>query len=138
MCGATLLCHEHVNGSSPGLKRVKKLNLDAQTIRFIGTSEDVAITSAYWSNARHVYLIGCRIGMTEFLEKARRGMGATLLSRMQAGDRLTDLKGIHLLYEYSFDWKFIFRMIADFIKKVLLFMKERLSLTKIKEAFRVD
>lgn len=94
-CHAHLICHEHPNGSSPGKERLARLGLQAETIRFVGTSEDVALIAAYWSGAAHMYLIGCRIGMTEFLEKDRAGMGATWLARMQAGDRLTDLKGVH-------------------------------------------
>ena len=100
-CGATLVCHEHPSGTSPGKQRLSKMGLDVETIRFVGTSEDIAITVSYWAGAKHLYLIGCRIGMNEFLEKSRAGMGATLLSRIQAGDIITDLKGIHKLTEPS-------------------------------------
>lgn len=97
-CGATLICHQHPNGRSPGKDRLMKMGIEAELIRFVGTSEDVALTAAFWSDARKLFLIGCRTGMTEFLEKGRAGMGATWLARMQAGDRITDLKGIHQLY----------------------------------------
>lgn len=98
-CGATIICHAYPNGYSPGENRIKNLGLMSETIAFVGTSEDMAIAVSYWSNANHLYLIGCRFGMVEFLEKGRRGMGATLLSRMMAGDRITDLKGIHTLLQ---------------------------------------
>ncbi|WP_227938451.1 putative cytokinetic ring protein SteA [Alkalihalobacillus deserti] len=107
-CGATLLCHEHPNGSSPGRDRLEQLGYEVETICFVGTSEDVAITASYLTGADHIYLIGCRIGMTEFLEKGRAGMGSTWLSRIQAGEKLTDLKGIHTLIGkprvLSFNW----------------------------------
>ncbi|MFC0471017.1 putative cytokinetic ring protein SteA [Halalkalibacter kiskunsagensis] len=96
-CGAVLICHEHPNGHSPGKERLQELGLDVDTIRFIGTSEDVAITASYWAGADRLFLIGCRTGMTEFLEKGRAGMGSTWLCRIQAGDKITDLKGIHTL-----------------------------------------
>lgn len=94
-CGATLICHQHPSGVSPGKQRVDELGLDADVIRFVGTSEDVAIMASYWSDASRIFLIGCRIGMEEFLEKGRHGMGATWLARIQAGEKITDLKGIH-------------------------------------------
>lgn len=131
-CGAQLFCHENPNGSAPGLMRLKRLNIEAETIRFVGTSEDVAIASAYWAGARHLYLIGCRVGMTEFLEKSRLGMGATLLCRMQAGDRLTDLKGIHRLYEPRFSFSRL--SIASLLKRLWL----QARWMKTKEALRLD
>ncbi|MDT8862541.1 putative cytokinetic ring protein SteA [Alkalihalobacillus sp. MEB130] len=100
-CGAQLICHEHPNGTSPGKERLENMGLIVETIRFVGTSEDVAITATYWSGASRLYLIGCRIGMTEFLEKGRAGMGSTWLCRIQAGDKITDLKGIHQLAHSS-------------------------------------
>ncbi|MCM3762766.1 putative cytokinetic ring protein SteA [Alkalihalobacillus oceani] len=98
-CGAALLCHQHPDGHSPGKLRVEALGLQAETICFVGTSEDVAISAAFWAGAEHMYLIGCRIGMVEFLEKGRAGMGSTWLARIQAGEKITDLKGIHTLYD---------------------------------------
>ncbi len=139
-CGAKLYCHEHPNGMSPGKERLKKVGVDAETIRFVGTSEDVAIVSAYWSGARQLYLIGCRIGMMEFLEKARRGMGATWLSRMQAGDRVTDLKGIHRLLDRK---QFVpsrsrTEQLTTFLKRWIPKLFDRQTLAKKKEAFRHD
>ncbi|WP_088104739.1 putative cytokinetic ring protein SteA [Halalkalibacter urbisdiaboli] len=96
-CGATILCHENMQGLSPGKERLLQYGIEAETITFVGTSEDVAIHAAHWSGASHLYLIGCRISLHEFLEKGRAGMGASLLNRIQAGDRITDLKGIHRL-----------------------------------------
>lgn len=140
-CGATLLCHEHPNGQSPGKKRLIELGLETETIRFVGTSEDVAIAASYWSGATRLYLIGCRMGMTEFLEKGRAGMGATWLCRMQAGERITDLKGVHKIVGphrfFSNKW-----MLEGQLKRSLLDMwlliLERISLSKKKEVLRHD
>ncbi|MED4080242.1 putative cytokinetic ring protein SteA [Halalkalibacterium halodurans] len=94
------LVHQYINGGAPGLKRLQALGLTAETFPFIGTSEDVAVYLAYWSGAEHLYLVGCRFGYKEFLEKGRSGMAGSLLCRMQAGERITDLKGIHRLYRH--------------------------------------
>ncbi|WP_053070319.1 putative cytokinetic ring protein SteA [Alkalihalobacillus pseudalcaliphilus] len=98
-CGAKLICHQFLDGRSPGAERLKNIpNLVWDELAFIGTSEDLAIYSAHQSGANHLYLVGCRLGMREFLEKGRKGMGSSIICRIQAGDKITDLKGIHRLY----------------------------------------
>ncbi|WP_216829455.1 putative cytokinetic ring protein SteA [Alkalihalobacterium elongatum] len=95
--GAKLIAHCYPNGKSPGYERVCHLGLNCKRLPFIGTSEDVAVIFSYWANAKVIYLIGGHNSMNDFLEKGRNGMGATLLTRMQAGHRIVDLKGIHRL-----------------------------------------
>ncbi|GAF63819.1 hypothetical protein BTS2_0711 [Bacillus sp. TS-2] len=98
-CGAEIICHRYLTGQSPAIERVNDLGCDkVSEFTFVGTSEDLAIYLTYWSDAKHLYLIGCRIGMSEFLEKGRSGMSSSILSRIQAGNKMTDLKGIHQLY----------------------------------------
>ncbi|WP_413379832.1 putative cytokinetic ring protein SteA [Alkalihalobacillus sp. 1P02AB] len=111
LCGAHLICHRYMSGHSPGAERVQSLNImNWEELQFVGTSEDLAIYGAYWSKAAHLFLVGCRSGMKEFLEKGRPGMGSSILSRIQAGEMITDLKGIHILGGihqapiFSFDW----------------------------------
>ena len=94
-CGAELIAHSYANGQSPGLERLKELGLNANTSSMMGTSEDVAIITAYRAGAKRIYLIGSHTSMNEFLEKGRKGMGSTLLVRMEASERIVDLKGIH-------------------------------------------
>ncbi|MDE5412232.1 putative cytokinetic ring protein SteA [Alkalihalobacterium chitinilyticum] len=95
--GAKLIAHCYLNGNSPGYDRVCKLGLSCEKLPFVGTSEDVAVIFSYWANAKVIYLVGGHNSMNDFLEKGRNGMGATLLTRMQAGHRIVDLKGIHRL-----------------------------------------
>lgn len=89
--------HTYVNGKSPGEGRLKRLKLPYEKIQFIGTSEDIAILFSFWSKAKKIFLIGSHSSMNEFLEKGRRGMGSSILVRMQANDHIIDLKGYHLL-----------------------------------------
>ncbi|MFV8827980.1 putative cytokinetic ring protein SteA [Alkalihalobacterium sp. APHAB7] len=95
--GAKLIAHCYLNGNSPGYERVCKLGLPCEKLPFVGTSEDVAVIFSYWANAKVIYLVGGHNSMNDFLEKGRNGMGATLLTRMQAGHRIVDLRGIHRL-----------------------------------------
>lgn len=128
--GARLIAHSYKNGTSPGMVRLKKLQLKAENLSFVGTSEDVAIIFSYWASAKKIYLIGSRSSMCEFLEKGRKGMGASVLVRMQAGHLLVDLKGIHeLMSPLQLDMKysyipaiFIFLfLLVDYNKFTLFF-----------------
>ncbi|MFN7251128.1 MAG: putative cytokinetic ring protein SteA [Anaerobacillus sp.] len=96
--GAQLLVHAYRDGRSPGEGRIISLNLPSKRIALLGTSEDAAITYAYCSGARKIYTVGTRLGMNEFLEKGRIGMGSSLLTRMKVSHALVDLKGIHSLF----------------------------------------
>ncbi|WP_100373421.1 putative cytokinetic ring protein SteA [Bacillus sp. FJAT-45037] len=106
--GAILICHQYQDGTSPARERLAALGLPFDMVSLCGTSEDVAIQAAFWSGARHLYLVGCRFGMRDFLEKGRSGMASSVLTRIQAGDLITDLKGIHLLkrsrFQSAYDW----------------------------------
>lgn len=96
--GANLLVHTYRDGRSPGEGRMKALQLPYKKITFLGTSEDVATIFAYCSGAQKIYTVGTRVGMNEYLEKGRIGMGSSLLTRMKVGHVLVDLKGIHELF----------------------------------------
>ncbi|WP_100404743.1 putative cytokinetic ring protein SteA [Bacillus solitudinis] len=141
-CGAMILCHQHINGHCPGKERLDRLGIEAGTITFVGTSEDVAIHAAFWSGSSHLYLIGCRIGIHEFLEKGRSGMGASLLNRIQAGERLTDLKGIHRLSTQKRSLKELVQQFILAVRQTKLYplfqsiILERMMTWKKKEAIR--
>lgn len=96
-CGAQLLVHTYRDGRAPGEIRLLKLKVPYEKITLVGTSEDAALVFSYCSGARRLYSVGTRMGMNEFLEKGRVGMGSSLLSRMKTGHALVDLKGIHTI-----------------------------------------
>ena len=98
LCGAKLIVHAYPDGSSPGLKRLKKLGLSAQQFSFCGTSEDIALLLADQLAQEKIFMIGSHTGMIEFLEKGRPGMGSTLLTRIKVNQKLVDLKGINLIF----------------------------------------
>ncbi|QOY36055.1 putative cytokinetic ring protein SteA [Anaerobacillus isosaccharinicus] len=96
--GAQLLVHTYRDGRSPGEQRINSLGLSFKRISLLGTSEDVATIFAYCSGAKRLYTVGTRLGMNEFLEKGRIGMGSSLLTRMKVSHVLVDLKGFHSLF----------------------------------------
>ncbi|OIJ16890.1 hypothetical protein BKP37_04305 [Anaerobacillus alkalilacustris] len=127
--GAVLIVHTYCDGRAPGEARVRSLQIPYEKLTFIGTSEDIAIIFAYCSGANKIYTLGTRVGMNEFLEKGRIGMGSSLLTRMKVGHALVDLKGIHTLLETKED-KTLNRVMVlpAFLSLVLLSISQRFEL----------
>ena len=97
-----IVVHAYPDGrGAPGLKRVQNLNLDYRLFTVPGTSEDIALLLAYDKGAELIVALGTHFGVTEFLEKGRRGMSSTLLVRLKVADRLVDAKGVSRLYKRS-------------------------------------
>ncbi|WP_197035432.1 putative cytokinetic ring protein SteA [Paenibacillus sp. UNC451MF] len=125
-CGAELLVHAYSNGYAPGLKRLEHLGLNAKQLSASGTSEDIALLLAYDHQCERIVTVGAHSHMFDFLEKGRKGMGSTVLVRMKIGSKLTDAKGIALLYgptqHYSLisQWSYALK---NGIRKLLLRFK---------------
>jgi uncharacterized membrane-anchored protein len=64
-----------------------------------GTSEDVAMLLAYEKGADLIVAVGTHASMVEFLDKGRRGMASTFLTRLKVGPLLVDAKGVSRLYQ---------------------------------------
>ena len=96
-----ILVHTYSNGYAPGLERIKAMKLEYKLLQLKGTSEDAAIYLAKLMGASYIYLIGSHLGVDEFIEKGRQGMGSTVLLRVLFGTRIVDLKGISNIYRYN-------------------------------------
>jgi uncharacterized membrane-anchored protein len=62
-------------------------------------SEDAALLIAYEAGAKLIVAVGTHATMVEFLDKGRRGMASTFLTRLRLGPALVDAKGVSRLYE---------------------------------------
>jgi len=98
-CGAELIHHVHLDGRAPG--RENLLEWGVPYVEFIidGTSEDVAMLLAYEAGAKLIVAVGTHATMVEFLDKGRKGMSSTFLTRLRLGPMLVDAKGVSRLYE---------------------------------------
>ena len=84
-CGAELIVHAYVDGTAPGMKRIKELGLEAEIFAAKGTSEDIAMLLAYEKKTKLIVAADTHSNMLEFLEKGRKGMTSTFLVRLKAG-----------------------------------------------------
>jgi uncharacterized membrane-anchored protein len=102
-CGAELLHHVHPDGRAPGRENLEALAFtpgkEYQEFVAEGMSEDVAMLLAYEAGASLIVAVGTHSTMVEMLDKGRRGMASTFLTRLRLGPVLVDAKGVHRLYE---------------------------------------
>ncbi len=100
-CGAEIVVHGYLQGDKrgvPGIERIADLGLKAEILHSAGTSEDVAMLLADALGARIIVAVGTHFSLEEFLDKGRKGMASTFLTRLRIGSKLVDAKGIARLY----------------------------------------
>lgn len=98
LSGAELVVHAYSGGSAPGLERLDALGLKAVTFEATGTSEDIAMLMAFDQGAELIVAVGTHANMIEFMDKGRKGMASTFLTRLRVGPILVDAKGVSRLY----------------------------------------
>jgi uncharacterized membrane-anchored protein len=97
-CGAELVVHSYPDGRAPGRERLEALGLPFQLVLAPGTSQDVALLIAAEKGARLIVSVGSQFNLVEFLDRNRRGMSSTFLTRLRVGEILVDAKGVSRLY----------------------------------------
>lgn len=98
-CGAELIHHIHPDGRAPGAERLQEAGVRYEPFVAEGTSEDAALLLAFEAGADLIVAVGTHATMVEFLDKGRRGMASTFLTRLRLGPMLVDAKGVSRLYE---------------------------------------
>jgi uncharacterized membrane-anchored protein len=98
-CGAELVHHVHPDGRAPGREHLVEWALPYVEFVAEGMSEDAAMLLAYEAGASLIVTVGAHATMVEFLDKGRRGMASTFLTRLRLGPVVVDAKGVNRLYE---------------------------------------
>lgn len=97
-CGAELVVHSYPDGEAPGRHRLERLGLPFKLVPAPGTSQDVALLIAAEKGARLIVSVGSQFNLVDFLDRNRRGMSSTFLTRLRIGEILVDAKGVSRLY----------------------------------------
>ena len=97
-CGAELVVHAYPSGKAPGRSHLESLGLPFKVVPAPGTSQDVAMLIAAEKGAELIVSVGSQFNLVEFLDKNRRGMASTFLTRLRLGEILVDAKGVSRLY----------------------------------------
>jgi len=96
--GAELIVHAYTDGRAPGRARLEKLGVPYKVVAAAGTSEDIAMLMAAEEGASLIVTVGSHFNLVEFLDKNRKGMASTFLTRVRIGEILIDAKGVSRLY----------------------------------------
>jgi uncharacterized membrane-anchored protein len=97
-CGAELVVHAYPDGRAPGREILDELGLPHKIVPAPGTSQDIAMLIAHEKGAQLIVSVGSQFNLVEFLDKNRRGMSSTFLTRLRLGEKLIDAKGVGRLY----------------------------------------
>ncbi len=97
-CGAELVVHSYPDGRAPGRDRMEELGLRFKLVPAPGMSEDLALLIAAEKGARLIVSVGSQFNLVEFLDRNRKGMSSTFLTRLRVGEILVDAKGVSRLY----------------------------------------
>jgi uncharacterized membrane-anchored protein len=97
-CGAELVVHAYPDGRAPGREHLQQLGLEHKVVPAPGTSQDIAMLIAAEKGAELLVSVGSHFNLVEFLDKNRRGMASTFLTRLRVGEILVDAKGVSRLY----------------------------------------
>jgi uncharacterized membrane-anchored protein len=98
-CGAELVVHSYPDGRAPGQRRLEELGVQFKLVPAPGTSQDVALLIAAEKGARLIVSVGSQFNLVEFLDRNRKGMSSTFLTRLRIGEILVDAKGVSRLYQ---------------------------------------
>ncbi|MHB1017601.1 MAG: putative cytokinetic ring protein SteA [Coriobacteriia bacterium] len=96
-----LIIHAYPDGRCPGRERVSELGLTSTEWRSPGMSEDLALMLASELGAELIVAVGTHWNLLEQLDKGRKGMASTFLTRLRVGPKLVDAKGVSRLYRAS-------------------------------------
>jgi uncharacterized membrane-anchored protein len=93
-CGARLIVHAYAKraGDAPGLHRLDRMGISAETFAVPGTSEDAALLFAYEHNADLIVALGTHSNLEDFLDKGRAGMA--LVRAFSRGNRPGHVAGL--------------------------------------------
>ncbi len=98
-CGAELVVHSYPDGRAPGRHRLEELGLAFKLVPAPGTSQDIAMLIAAEKGAHLIVTVGSQFNLVEFLDRNRKGMSSTFLTRLRIGEILVDAKGVSRLYQ---------------------------------------
>ncbi|WP_051298003.1 putative cytokinetic ring protein SteA [Brevibacterium album] len=114
--GAELVVHAYRDGRAPGVERLTELGLDCVKFPASGTSEDIAMLLADDKGAELIVAVGTHDTLIEFLDKGRKGMASTFLTRLRVGSKLIDAKGVSLLYRQRIGaWQLVLLAVAGLV-----------------------
>ncbi len=117
---AELVVHAYRDGRAPGTERLERLGLEHKVLSVAGTSQDMAMLLVYELGASLIVSVGSHFNLVEFLDKDRRGMSSTFLTRLRIGETLVDAKGVSRLYKPAPGWGQLTMLLAVALTTIIV------------------
>jgi uncharacterized membrane-anchored protein len=136
-CGADLVHHVHPDGRGPGREELAEAGVHYETFVTEGMSEDAAMLLAYEGGAELIVAVGTHATMVEFLDKGRRGMASTFLTRLRLGPVLVDAKGVSRLYQGRIRRRDLLLLVGSAIAAMIAMVSASRSLHVFMDGFRL-
>ena len=131
-----IIIHAYSDGTAPGAERVDKLGLKYKLFPFPGMSEDIAMIIAYEKKADLIVAVGTHSNLIDFLEKGRKGMASTMLTRLKVGSKLVDAKGVSKLYVDKLRLSYFLPIIISALIPILAIIKIYLPVEALLNLFQ--
>ena len=90
--------HAYPNGHAPGAARLRALATAVQAGAGAGSSQDVALLIAAEKGARLIVSVALGSTCVAFLDRSRKAISSTFLTRLRVGDILVDAKAVSRIY----------------------------------------
>ncbi len=136
-CGADLIHHVHPDGRDPGREHLVAADVHFEPFVTEGTSEDAAMLLAYEAGAELIVAVGTHATMVEFLDKGRRGMASTFLTRLRLGPVLVDAKGVNDLYRGRIRRRDLLLLVGSAVAAMVAMVSASDSLQVFLDGFRL-
>jgi len=136
-CGAQLIHHVHPDGRAPGRENLRAAGVSYAEFVAEGMSEDAAMLLAYEAGAALIVAVGTHATMVEFLDKGRKGMASTFLTRLRLGPVLVDAKGVSRLYEGRLRRRDMVFLVASAVAAMVAMISASHSLHVFFDGFRL-
>jgi uncharacterized membrane-anchored protein len=136
-CGADLVHHVHPDGRDPGREQLEQAGVAYETFMTEGTSEDAAMLLAYEAGAELIVAVGTHATMVEFLDKGRKGMASTFLTRLRLGPMVVDAKGVSRLYQGRIRRRDLLLLVGSAVAAMVAMVAASHSLHVFLDGFRL-
>ena len=136
-CGADLVHHVHPDGRDPGREHLEGAGVEYHMFMTEGTSEDAAMLLAYEAGAELIVAVGTHATMVEFLDKGRKGMASTFLTRLRLGPMVVDAKGVSRLYQGRIRRRDLLLLVGSAVAAMVAMVSASHSLHVFLDGFRL-
>ena len=114
--GAELVVRVPRTGETPGVARLRRLDLAFVSYPAGGSAADAALLLADARGAELVVGVGTRVGLLDLVDSGREAMAGTVVTRLRVGATLVDAGAVARLYRHRIStWQVLLLVVAALV-----------------------